>query len=182
MRPPTVELPVNVQLARFRKGIALATAVLVSACSSAAPAAPSSSAPAPPFVQATLDGAKWTSERVTISETPAQLPRPGILNIAGTGSFGRDSTANVVLHISPPPTAVGTYTTDDKDFRLTVAFFSSSGQPHSYHAGNLYSGTTGSLTLNSLTTTGASGTFSFTGVSTDSRTKTVSNGTFDVLF
>jgi hypothetical protein len=162
----------------------------MTACSgpTTGPTAPSTSTPTSPTtpapvaahhgtMSATIDGTRW--DAVVISAAAIQ---GGVLRVGGQNSM---TTPFVALGVAVPP-VVGTYTVgpatgatvagslDQDDTGAPVLQWNADGGAGS-----------GTVTLSRLTSTGASGTFSFTLVhivTASTGTKVIRNGVFDVTF
>ena len=126
-----------------------------------------SATPSPSSMSATIDGASWVASYVWVTKIGVNSAFPsGRLNIQGTNSFtGR--YVEVVLTI---PAVVGTYSSDALDAGVWIPAAGGIGDE----------GVSGTVTLATLTATGATGTFSFTGTTVPFTV--VTNGVFNVTF
>jgi hypothetical protein len=117
-------------------------------------------------MSATVDGAPWDAVLVSVVKLEAKPAFPaGRLNIQGTNGF----TGQYVEIVVTVPAVVGTYSSSALDAGVWIPA-----------AGGGEEGVSGTITLATLTTTGASGTFSFT--ATAAPFTAVTNGRFDVTF
>jgi hypothetical protein len=118
-------------------------------------------------MSATIDGASWVAGYVWASKLGANSAFPaGRLNLHGTNGFtGRYEEVVVTV-----PAVVGTYSSDALDAGAWI--------PADPEAD--WQGVSGTVTLATLTATGATGTFSFT--VTGVRSTVVTNGVFNVTF
>jgi hypothetical protein len=117
-------------------------------------------------MSATIDGASWVASYVWATKIGANSAFPsGRLNILGTNGFtGQYEEAVVTV-----PAVVGTYSSD----ALDAGAFIPAAPP------GLEEDLSGTVTLTTLTATGATGTFSFTGSVSH---MAVTNGVFNVTF
>jgi hypothetical protein len=121
---------------------------------------------------ATVDGVSWAAILVSSARGP------GVLSVGGTNSFtGAYESITVAF-----PATVGTYSLDSTS--VANAQLAIPTNAASWVAGPL--GGSGSVTLATLTATGATGTFSITFAAlkgtTASGNKVVTNGVFNVTF
>ncbi len=124
-----------------------------------------STPPSRSSMSATIDGASWVASYVWVTKIGANSAFPGKLNILGTNGFtGRYE--EVVMTV---PAVVGTYSSD----ALDAGVFIPAAPP------GLEEDLSGTVTLATLTATGATGTFSFTGRVSH---MAVTNGVFNVTF
>ena len=117
-------------------------------------------------MSATIDGASWVASYVWATKIGANSAFPsGRLNILGTNGFtGQYEEAVVTV-----PAVVGTYSSDALDAGVWIP----AAPP------GLEEELSGTVTLATLTATGATGTFSFTGSVSH---MAVTNGVFNVTF
>ena len=126
----------------------------------------SSTAPSRSSMSATIDGASWVASYVWVTKIGANSAFPsGRLNIKGTNGF-TGQYEEVLLTV---PAVVGTYSSD----ALDAGVFIPAAPP------GLDEDLSGTVTLATLTATGATGTFSFTGRVSH---MAVTNGVFNVTF
>ena len=117
-------------------------------------------------MSATIDGASWVASYVWATKIGANSAFPsGRLNILGTNGF-TGQYEEVVVTV---PAVVGTYSSD----ALDAGVFGPAAPP------GVDEDLSGTVTLATLTATGATGTFSFTGRVSH---KAVTNGVFNVSF
>ena len=117
-------------------------------------------------MSATIDGASWVASYVWVTKIGANSAFPsGRLNILGTNGF-TGQYEEVVVTV---PAVVGTYSSDALDAGVWVP----AAPP------GLDEDLSGTVTLATLTATGATGTFSFAGRVSH---KGVTNGVFNVTF
>ena len=117
-------------------------------------------------MSATIDGASWVASYVWATKIGANSAFPsGRLNILGTNGF-TGQYEEVVVTV---PAVVGTYSSD----ALDAGVFIPAAPP------GLDEDLSGTVTLATLTATGATGTFSFTGRVSH---MAVTNGVFNVTF
>jgi hypothetical protein len=117
-------------------------------------------------MSATIVGASWVASYVWATKIGADSAFPsGRLNILGTNSFTGQYEEVVVTF----PAVVGTYLSD----ALDAAFFGPGA------AAGPDEDVSGTVTLATLTATGATGTFAFTGRVSH---RAVTNGVFNVTF
>jgi hypothetical protein len=117
-------------------------------------------------MSATIDGASWVASYVWATKIGANSTFPsGRLNILGTNGFTGQYEEGVVT----VPAVVGTYSSDALDAGFWVPAAPS----------GLDEDLRGTITLATLTATGATGTFSFTGTVSHIA---VTNGVFNVTF
>ena len=117
-------------------------------------------------MSATIDGASWVASYVWATKIGANSAFPsGRLNILGTNGF-TGQYEEVVVTV---PAVVGTYSSD----ALDAGVFGPAAPP------GVDEDLSGTVTLATLTATGATGTFSFTGSVSH---KAVTNGVFNVSF
>jgi hypothetical protein len=117
-------------------------------------------------MSATIDGASWVASYVWATKIGANSAFPsGRLNILGTNGF-TGQYEEVVVTV---PAVVGTYSSD----ALDAGVFIPAAPP------GLEEDLSGTVTLATLTATGATGTFSFAGRVSH---KGVTNGVFNVTF
>jgi len=117
-------------------------------------------------MSATIDGTSWVASYVWATKIGANSAFPaGRLNILGTNGFAGQYEEVVVT----VPAAVGTYASD----ALDAGVFGPAAPP------GVEEGLSGTVTLATLTATGATGTFSFTGRVSHIA---VTNGVFNVTF
>jgi hypothetical protein len=116
-------------------------------------------------MSATIDGASWVASYVWATKIRADSAFPsGGLSIRGTNGFtGQYVEVGVTV-----PAVVGTYST------ALDAWVSVPAAPP-----GVDEGVSGTVTIATLTATGATGTFSFTGTVSH---KAVTNGVFNVTF
>jgi hypothetical protein len=128
-------------------------------------------------MSATVDGARW--ESVVISAAAIQ---GGVLRVAGQDHM---QAPFVALGIAVPP-KVGTYPVSAATGATVAGSLVQADSGRSFHQWNAdWKAGSGTVTLSTLTATGASGTFSFTlvhVVTASTGTKTIANGKFDVTF
>jgi hypothetical protein len=110
-------------------------------------------------MSATIDGASWVASYVWVAKVSANR-----LNILGTNGF----TGQYVEVVVTVPAVVGTYSSG-----LDAGVFGPGAPPDVEEA------LSGTVTLATLTATGATGTFSFTGTVSH---RAVTNGVFSVTF
>lgn len=128
-------------------------------------------------MSATVDGVRW--EAVVISAAAIQ---GGVLRVAG-----QDHTKApfVALGIAVPP-KVGTYSVNTATGASVAGSLVQADAGRPVRQWNADGGAgSGTVTLTALTTTRASGTFSFTlvhMVTASTGTKTIANGKFDITF
>jgi hypothetical protein len=167
----------------------IAAVFATTACggSTSNPSAPSGSGtPNPPApagthrgtMSATVDGTRW--DAVVISAAAIQ---GGVLRIAGQDGL---TTPFVALGVAVPP-AVGTYTVSAATGATVAGSLdqTSNSDPKLLQWNANFTFGSGTITLSTLTATGASGTFSFTlvHISTPSTgTRVITNGVFNVTF
>jgi hypothetical protein len=130
-------------------------------------------------MRATIDGVSWTAVTVSAAKGGAIPAAPaGFLSIGGTNSFSGQYVEIAVA----VPAAVGTYDVSSSTGANTGLQIPNASS--SWSAGPL--GGNGTVTLTTLTATGATGTFSFTAVplrgTNATGDKVVTNGVFDVTF
>jgi hypothetical protein len=117
-------------------------------------------------MSAIIDGASWVAISVSVVKIAVNSAFPsGRLNIQGTNSF----TGQYVEVVVTVPAVVGTYSSG----ALDAGVFMPAAGPGVEGVVN------GTVTLATLTATGATGTFSFTGAAPFSA---VTNGVFNVTF
>ena len=119
---------------------------------------------------ATAAGASFEAVCIAGSLTNGVLSLGGIENLGSAGATQRQINLNV------PSAAVGTIS-------LTpgLASYADVDDPANAAAGT-YAGTGGTVTLEAVSATGASGTFSFTARTNAGATVQISGGAFDVTF
>src|SRR5207244_11914926 len=117
-------------------------------------------------MSATIDGASWVASYVWVTKIGANSAFPSSrLNILGTNGF----TAQYEMVVVTVPAVVGTYSSD----ALDAGGWIPAAPP------GLDEDLSGTVTLATLTATGATGTFSFTGRVSH---MAVTNGVFNVTF
>ena len=122
--------------------------------------------PSPSSMSATIDGASWVASYVWATKIGANSAFPSArLNILGTNGF----TGQYVEVAVTVPAVVGTYSSDALDAGVWIP----AAPP------GLDEDVSGTITLVTLTATGASGTFSFTGRVSH---MAVTNGVFNLTF
>ena len=128
-------------------------------------------------MSAKINGSNWTAN-AAIAATFSQ----GLLSIAGTDTENRTIGFGTIVNAAPTtqsiPTAIGL------NFILTIA--TNAQQVQAFQAVLTLPGSSGTLTVNTLSATGASGTFSFVSVAVPGTaatgTRNVTDGTFNVTF
>lgn len=125
-------------------------------------------------VTARIDGSTWTST------APVAVAYAG-----GILAVGASNTQLVTIGFAVAASAPGTYTigpTSPTNALLTIGTANS----QTWHASSAAQGSSGSITITSLSATGATGTFQFTmvpdGLSGSTGTKTITNGAFNLTF
>jgi hypothetical protein len=157
----------------------------MAACGGAtsSPTNPSTPAPAAPAgthrgtMSATVDGSRW--DAVVISAAAIQ---GGVLRIAGQNSM---TAPFVALGLAVPP-AVGTYSVGPTTTASVAGSLDQAGTGVPTLQWNADGGAgSGTITLSTLTSTGASGTFSFNLVhivTASTGTRAITNGAFNITF
>lgn len=121
---------------------------------------------------ATVDGTAWTSSMVTQATSSN-----GAVAFAGRDNNNRQINIAIV-----GATAAGTYKLGDLMQNVGSSAILALGTSQTDVYSTFPGLATGTITFSTLTTTGAEGTFSFTGRNTAGATKSVTNGTFKVTF
>jgi hypothetical protein len=149
---------------RCLAGVVVALATLTGACSGSGTTSPTSNQ----TMTALIDGATWTAVTVTA------LRSSDLISITGSDA----STPTRTIALSLVGSSIGTYTTSTGSSNAVLSI-----SPSQWTANVL--GGSGTITLTDLTTTGATGTFSFTAVpgnAATTGTEAVTSGAFTVTF
>ena len=152
---------------RCLAGVAIALAALTGACSGSNTTSPTTGT-SNQTMTALIDGSSWTAVTVTASRSS------DLISITGSDA----STPNRTIALSLVGSSIGTYTTSTGSSNEELSI-----SPGQWTANVL--GGSGTITLTDLTTTGATGTFSFTAVTANAAatgTHAVTSGAFNVTF
>lgn len=128
---------------------------------------------------ATADGSNFESEFVTFTFESGVLAVSGVTNIDGSSG----STQRQIL-ITVPNAAAGTFNLGPGSTGLQAIYVSAQSTDPSEIAMNTYTANfllgSGQIVINEVSSSGASGTFSFTGANTSGTTVEITSGQFDV--
>ena len=161
-------MPASLRLLQLAASVVLLTSL--AACSSKKndPVVPT----AVPGVSWTVDGATYIAANIQKTSTPSTFEFAGSITRSTTDSKGVDITF---------PKALGTYAIPGTGASAVQAVYLLVGPTAGTATG--YVGTSGTITVSTLTATNISGTFSFTGLDSQGgtgATKAISNGTFNI--
>lgn len=119
-------------------------------------------------LKASFDGQTFTASLATTA-----LYSSGVLAIAGSDSKGRQIQLRIIGAEKSGEYSFGGLT------NVNVATVSTGPSPSQTYVSSIVGGS-GTVTLNELSASRVSGTFTFTGINSASQTKTVTDGTFNL--
>jgi hypothetical protein len=165
---------------RFRLALSIGSALTLVACTGSPTASTSTgntTTPAPVVtahgsMNATIDGTRWDASAYLLA-----TQQIGIVAVSGTNAFSNYTTVTFAV-----PATVGTYQVAPLTIaNASVDFIATADSKWA----SLAAGSNGTVTLTTLTSTGARGTFSFNLLplaAPATGTKVVTNGVFNVTF